>query len=77
MSLTDTGERMTDSDFNQRALAKGSKGERVIVVASSEAVEDFGWDTVFSAARRKYDAGDVQTVSGVSQVRVVSGDCNA
>lgn len=77
MSLTDTGERTTDGDFNQRALAKGNGGERVVVVASSEAVEDLGWGAVFSAAGRKYDAGDYQTVKGVKQVRIVSSDCNA
>ena len=77
MPLTDTGERTTDEDFNPRALARGSAGERVVVAASSEAVEDYGWGAVFSAAGRKYDAGDFQIIQGVKQVRVVSSDCNA
>jgi hypothetical protein len=74
MPLSDTGDRMTDDDFNYRARATDQNGNRVIVISSTEAADDFGWPAVFLAASRKFDAGDFQVVGGVAQVRVLSSD---
>lgn len=77
MALRDTGQTMTDTDFTQRARALDQSNHTVIVIASAEAIEDYGWTVAMSAASKKYDAGDFQIVDGVRQVRVLSGDCNA
>ncbi|MGH6651081.1 MAG: hypothetical protein ACREB7_08120 [Sphingopyxis sp.] len=74
MPLTDTGVRVpTDTGVNARA--KDEEDRAVVVAASQEAIDDYGWGTIFAAASRKYDNRDLESDGEPPRVRVHTSDC--
>ncbi|MER8440810.1 hypothetical protein NKH36_32295 [Mesorhizobium sp. M1312] len=70
MGLVFTGEEGTTDRF-ELVLEAFDGTERVLVVTSTEAVEDFGLDAVHEMASRKYDAGELDEIG---RVRVLTSD---
>lgn len=56
------------------AKAVDDAGATVIVQASHEAVQDYGWDVIFEAASKKYDDGVVTSVGPPPIVKVNERD---
>ncbi len=72
MPLTDTGDRV-----GTNARAKDGLGATVVVSTTDEAVQDYGWGSIFDVASNKYDAGHIEPGSNPPMVRVVTSDFNA
>lgn len=76
MGLIDTGERLSSVE-DERALTKDSEGNKVIVVSTSSAVEDYGWPKILSVASKKHANGDLVPnvpAGNPTQVRVTTTD---
>jgi len=76
MALNDTGYDKVATLTGMNAKTTDDAGNTVIVSASHEAIQDYGWPRVFEAASRKYDAEDVEPNSSPPLVRVTAGDCS-
>ena len=73
VSLTDTGARVeTLSGVN--AEAHNGLGATVVISATHEAIQDYGWGAIFKVASAKYDAGKTEPNSNPPLVRVTTGD---
>ncbi len=73
MALTDTGDRI-DTLTGMNARAKDGIGGTVIIAASSEAIQDHGWGSIFDAASRKHAAGQAVSGSNPSLINITSED---
>ncbi len=74
MALTPTGQTArTLGGVN--ALAQDSEGVRVIVSASDESIEDYGWPTIWQAAATKYLRGEFEQNEGATKVLIRVIDC--
>lgn len=60
MPLRFTGNKATDSETFQQLLEAMDGGKRVVVLASDEAIQDYGLGAVQDKAEEKYDAGQVE-----------------
>ena len=74
MSLIDTG-RKIPANGRVNALAKDGSDKDVIVSATEEAIEDYGWGVIWAAASGKYDSGDVHRDGPKPKVMVSTLDC--
>jgi hypothetical protein len=74
MPLSYTG-RTTQTANDERADVEDNEGLRVTVIASQEAVLNYGWPTINSVASNKYDAGEWQDGESARLVTVNAGDC--
>lgn len=74
MSLSPTG-RKTETLTGINAQATDDDGAMVIVAATAEAIQDYGWGTIWSAASDKYDEGHVDRTGSVPIVSVTTSDC--
>lgn len=73
MPLEDTGPNVvTLTGINTRAVDQD--GNVVVISASQESIDDFGWGVIIPMASRKYDDGLFDTGS-TPLVRVTSSDC--
>ncbi|MER9871296.1 hypothetical protein NKJ35_29800 [Mesorhizobium sp. M0136] len=70
MGLVFTGEEGTTERF-ELVLEAFDGTERVLVVTSTEAIEDFGLDAVREMASKKYDAGQLDETG---RIRVLTSD---
>jgi hypothetical protein len=71
--IPDGGEVETETGVTRSG--KDMEGKRVVVSASHEAVEDYGWRTIWGAGETKYLRG-LYEVNGESRVvRVKTADC--
>ncbi|MER8395552.1 hypothetical protein NKH10_27445 [Mesorhizobium sp. M1340] len=70
MGLVFTGEEGITERF-ELLLEAFDGTERVLVVTSTEAIEDFGLDAVREMASKKYDAGQLDEAG---RVRVLTSD---
>ena len=69
MPLYQDGSPATAPDLSgEIAPAKDQSGKQVVVSASSEAVQDFGWSLIWTAASAKYDR------EGGDSVRIGTAD---
>jgi hypothetical protein len=75
MALTDTGERV-DTLSATNAKAHDHDGNIVVVSASHEVIQDFGWSAIFDAATLKFDAGQAEPNNTPPLVRITTADCN-
>lgn len=74
MPLTATGqEAKTETGVNARAT--NSTGEVVIVSATCESIQDYGWGTIWAVASDKYDSDNVDRDGPVPKVAVSTADC--
>jgi len=72
MALIEIGPRIEDlSGVSTRA--KDSQGRVVIVWASHEVIQDYGWDEILRIAGEKYKRGDFEPGSP-PRVRVTTSD---
>lgn len=70
MPLTQNGDPVTLPDLSGEGVRTIDKnGNTVVVHATSEAIQDCGWDKILEAACKKYEA------TGVSPVKVSTSDC--
>jgi hypothetical protein len=70
MPLYRDGEPITSPNLDgEIAPAKDHNGKSVRVSVSTEAIQDFGWETAWEVASRKYDQ------NGGDSVRVTTSDC--
>lgn len=74
MSLTETGPRVSTTT-GVNTLAQDGAGNKVVVAASDEAIQDHGWAAIFAAASRKYDMGEIEPESNPPRVTVRTVDC--
>jgi hypothetical protein len=76
MPLYDTGDRAR-TEAGENARAEDGEGRRVIVAASDEAIQDYGWGRIWDAAERKYDNGEYSEEAGRPRtVRITTTDCD-
>jgi len=74
MALTEIGPRIpTTTGVN--TLAHDAAGNKVVVAASDEAIQDHGWAAILDAASRKYAAGEIEPDSNPPRVSVRTVDC--
>ncbi len=76
MPLFDTGDRVPNAATmgkNARTLDENNK--TVIVEATAEAIQDYGWETIISVASEKYDNRDLASEGSPPRVCVTTGDC--
>ena len=74
MPLSYTG-RTTRTADDERAQVEDAEGFPVTVIASQEAVQDYGWPTINSVANHKYDAEEWQDDGDARLVTVNTDDC--
>jgi hypothetical protein len=74
MPLTDAEHPLAEILSGVNALGVDEKGVAVVVSASTEAIQDYGWPAIWEAASRKYDAGEASQNDGRSVVRVTTSD---
>lgn len=63
---TETGANRSGSDLD---------GQSVVVSSSHEAIEDFGWRTVWQAAETKYSRNLFEEIGDTRVIRVTTADC--
>ncbi len=71
MPLAFTGERGGSEDFETLLEAHDDNGERVVIVTSTEAIDDHGLPAVQARASDKFDAG---VFDAAGRVRVMTSD---
>lgn len=74
MSLSPTG-REVKTLTGVNAQATDDDDATVIVAATTEAIQDYSWSTIWSAASDKYDEGHVDRTGQVPIVSVSTSDC--
>jgi hypothetical protein len=62
MTLSQDGEP-TQTPGGPMVLAKDHEVRRVVVVTTDEAVQDYGWATIWQVASDKYDRGETSMAS--------------
>lgn len=72
--LHDTGVSHVTTLEGENARTKDDHGNIVIVSASHEAVQDYGWDAILDVASNKYDAGEIVPNRNPPLVRVTTAD---
>lgn len=76
MALIWTGDEVgTLSGANR--LGHDMQKNRVVVSGSHEAIEDYGWRTIWQAAETKYARGEYEQKEDTRSVRVTTADCEA
>lgn len=76
MALIPTGDEVeTETGLNR--LGHDIEGNRVVVSASFEVVNDYGWRTPWQAAESKYARGEYEDNGTTRVVRVTTADCKA
>tara|TARA_R110002110_G_scaffold414164_2_gene643537 strand:- start:783 stop:1016 length:234 start_codon:yes stop_codon:yes gene_type:complete len=73
MPLYETGLK-TPALSGVNAQAKDNNDNLVVVSASSEVIQDYGWPRIWEMASKKYDAGDVDRNGKVPKVGVKTSD---
>lgn len=73
MALRPTGQ-IASTETGQNQLGHDDEGQRVVVSGSHEALQDYGWPTVWRVAERKYASGDYRA-GDTPLVRVTTDDC--
>lgn len=76
MALIPTGEEVSTLEGANR-LGHDMDGNKVVVSGSSEAMNDFGWRTIWQAAETKYGRQEYEQISDTRVIRVTTGDCEA
>lgn len=76
MPLTLTDEKVR-TEAGENAFAEDTDGTRVVVVATDEAIQDYGWLIVANLASEKYDRKDFVSAGPPPIVRVTTTDCAA
>lgn len=69
------GGREINIETGQNRLGKDMDGNAVVVSGSHEAIQDYGWPTVWGAGETKYLAGTYEQISDTRLVRVTPADC--
>lgn len=76
MPLVDTGQRaLNPNTMGENAKTIDQDGGIVVVEATSEAIQDYGWPTIIEAASEKYDKGIEDSKGPPPVVRVTTSDC--
>ncbi|WP_395393079.1 hypothetical protein WBP07_17985 [Novosphingobium sp. BL-8A] len=76
MALEPTGDEI-NTLVGANRLGTDAAGNRVVVAATSESIDDFGWRTIWQAAESKYDLGDFEDNGTTRVVNVTTADCKA
>jgi hypothetical protein len=73
MALIDSGDRV-QTLTGTNARAQDGSGGSVIVSASHEAIQDYGWQAIFDVASKKHATGQIEPGSNPPLVSVKTGD---
>jgi hypothetical protein len=73
MPLHETGPQMSDLT-GTHARAEDPEGNAVMVSASTEVIQDYGWSAVWNMAENKYDNGEYDSTRKIPKVRVTTSD---
>ena len=74
MSLSPTP-RTVETPTGVNAEATDDNGAKVIVAATTEAIQDHGWEIIWRVASDKFDEGQVDRSGRVPTVSVSTSDC--
>lgn len=74
MALVWSG-REIDTETGQNRQGKDLDGNPVVVSGSHEAIQDYGWRTVWQAGETKYSAGTYEQIGDTRLIRVTTTDC--
>ncbi|WP_457309592.1 hypothetical protein [Sphingomonas sp. UYAg733] len=59
----------------ENARATDQDGRTVVIETGSEAIQDYGWGTIFAVASEKFDTGDIVPDSDPQRVIVTHENC--
>ena len=74
MALIPDG-REVDTEFGTNRSGKDLKGNPVVVSGSHEAIQDYGWRTIWGGGETKYQRGKYEQIGDTRLVRVTVADC--
>ncbi|OHD03823.1 MAG: hypothetical protein A2095_05500 [Sphingomonadales bacterium GWF1_63_6] len=74
MALIPDGREVgTETGVNRSG--KDLDGNPVVVSASHEAIQDYGWPTAWGAGETKYQRGTYEQIGDTRLIRVTTADC--
>lgn len=76
MALVWTGQEV-ETETGENRLGHDMDNNRVVVSGSHEAINDYGWRTIWQAGETKYGRGEYDENGETRLIRVTTADCKA